>query len=85
MRQQIFLSPINLNISKFGFGLGVSDTRVAYRLRGPWRYAQDTVPIRACFSISINRLRVLCGVSPSVTGSQELKKSNKNNVGAVHG
>ena len=51
-----------------------------YRLRGVWWYAQDTVPIRACFFISINRLRVLCGVDGLSTEVSFLKMFNKNSA-----
>ena len=85
MRQKILLNPINLDNSKHGFGLGVSHTRVAYRLRGVWRYAQDTVPKRACFLNNPKGLRTLGTVSPLVTVWNSLKIFNKNSEGARHG
>ena len=50
-----------------------------YRLRGVWRHAQDTVPIRACFVHIINRLCVLCAVDLSATNGALPKNFNKNN------
>ncbi|WP_293613031.1 hypothetical protein [Ponticaulis sp.] len=48
------------------------------RLRGVWRNAQDTVPIRACFASKIKRLYIL----PAVDGLSTVwffhKNINKN-------
>ena len=85
MRQQNFHNPIDLDDSKHGLGLGVSHARVDYRLRGIWRYAQDTVPIRACFLNNPKGLRTLGTVSPLVTVWNSTKISNKYSVSARHG
>lgn len=85
MRQKIFLNPINLNVSKHGLGLGVSHTRVAYRLRGVWRYAQDTVPIWACFFNNLKELRTLGSVGPLSTIFKHQKIVNKYSGVANHG
>jgi len=85
MRQKIFLNLINQYVSKCVSGLGVFNTRVAYRLRGVGRYAQDTVPIRACFLYNTKGLRTLGSVSPSVTVWEVSENLNKNSAGARHG
>jgi len=80
MRQKIFFNLINQYVSKCVFGLGVFNTRVTYRLRGVWRYAQDTVPIRACFLNDLKGLRTLGSVDGLSTTLEKSKKHNKNNV-----
>lgn len=53
---------------------------IGYRLRGVWRYAQDTVPIRACFARIIKELSVSCSVDLSSTNRFLQKIYNKNSV-----
>lgn len=85
MQQQSFLHKSWIVIENRSLWRRDFHEPIGYRLRGVWRYAQDTVPIRACLFIIINTLCVLCGVSPSVTTCQNLKKYNKNNASAIHG
>jgi hypothetical protein len=51
---------------------------IGYRLRGVWRYAQDTVPIRACLFSIIKGLLVSPAVDGLSTGREKLKIFNKN-------
>ena len=48
------------------------------RLRGVWRNAQDTVPIRACFDSKIKRLSILPAVDGLSTVFVFRKTINKN-------
>ena len=80
MRQQIFLKRLYLIVLKLAIWLGVSHTRVAYRLRGIGRNAQDTVPIRACFCNNPKGLRTLGSVDGLSTLAEKPKNRNKNSV-----
>lgn len=80
MRHKTFLKRLRLIVSKLAIWLGVFHTRVAYRLRGVWRYAQDTVPIRACFLNNPKGLRTLGSVDGLSTMAGIPKKYNKISV-----
>lgn len=80
MHHQNFPKRLRTIVSKSAIWLGVFHTRVAYRLRGVWRYAQDTVPIRACFCNNPKGLRTLGSVDGLSTISEKPKKHNKNSV-----
>lgn len=85
MRHQTFLKPQCLIVINIAIWLGVFHTRVADRLRGIWGYAQDTVPIRACFFHIISRLCRWSTVSPSVTRASFDNLFNENRGGVLHG
>jgi|GEM_PF-5720468 len=85
MHHRNFFNRTRCIASKSANGLGVFHARVDYRLRGVGRYAQDTVPIRACFLNDPKGLRTLGTVSPLVTVWNSSKKANKYSESARHG
>lgn len=85
MHLQPFLHRSAILVEKCPFWWREFQTYMRFRLRGIWRYAQDTVPIRACFLNNPKGLRTLGTVSPSVTVRESSKNLNKNSVSASDG
>lgn len=62
---------------KFPFWIACTRRCMAYRRRGDWRNAQDTVPNGACFINVLNRLCRLCAVDGLSTVCLVAKNYNK--------
>lgn len=80
MHKQSFFHKSWIMIENRPLGRGDFQEIVGYRLRGIWRYAQDTAPIRACFLNNPRGLRTLGTVDGLSTVSGIQKKYNKISV-----
>ena len=80
MHQQAFIHTSSINIENLRFWPCDFQTDIGFRLRGIWRYAQDTVPIRACLFHIIKALSVSRTVDLSSTIRFPVKNINKNSV-----
>jgi hypothetical protein len=81
MHQQPFLQRSHLLVENRPLWGREYQTDIGFRLRGVWRHAQDTVPIRACFINVIRGLRRLSSVDGLSTNYAHPKICNKNKGG----